>query len=59
MVCPASVLLYGLSVVGNMCSSSEFECHSGEKCIATEKRCDDIYDCFDFSDENNCSISKQ
>lgn len=58
MVCPASVLTYTLSVVANMCSSSEFECRSGEKCIPTDRQCDNLFDCFDFSDEDNCSMSK-
>lgn len=36
------------------CSSSRFACRSGQ-CIALNKRCDEIFDCIDFSDEDNCS----
>lgn len=41
------------------CSRTEFECRNGEKCIATSKHCDGIFDCLDFSDEDNCSIGTQ
>ena len=47
-----------VTAVANMCSSSEFECRSGEKCIPSGKQCDGLFDCIDFSDENNCSIGE-
>ncbi|XP_074593601.1 basement membrane-specific heparan sulfate proteoglycan core protein-like isoform X2 [Brevipalpus obovatus] len=38
------------------CSSNEFECMSGEKCINRNYLCDGESDCADGSDERGCSI---
>ena len=35
------------------CNSDEFECASGD-CIRSDQRCDQRYDCPDFSDESGC-----
>lgn len=35
------------------CHESEFTCYDGF-CIPHSRRCDNIYDCADFSDEQNC-----
>ena len=43
-----------ITVTAMECLSSEFECRSGERCISLRKHCDGIYNCFDFSDEDNC-----
>ena len=36
------------------CSSGEFECDNGEKCIQSSFECDGEDDCGDNSDERNC-----
>ena len=36
------------------CSSGEFKCDNGEKCIRTRFKCDGDNDCSDNSDERNC-----
>lgn len=38
------------------CHESEFTCNDG-RCITHLRRCDNIYDCMDFSDEQNCHNS--
>lgn len=38
------------------CHESEFTCYNG-RCIPHLRRCDNIYDCSDFSDEQNCYSS--
>lgn len=35
------------------CHESEFTCYDG-RCIPHSRRCDNLYDCYDFSDEQNC-----
>lgn len=35
------------------CHESEFTCYDG-RCIPYVRRCDNIYDCSDFSDEQKC-----
>ena len=37
------------------CWEEEFTCNDGQ-CISMEKRCDQIVDCGDESDENNCKL---
>ena len=37
------------------CKETEFTCHDGQ-CIKMEKRCDQILNCRDRSDENDCSL---
>ena len=39
------------------CKPDQFMCNDGE-CIPIEKRCDDLYNCFDRSDESNCNLLK-
>ena len=53
--CVITSMFCAIPTVASLCSSTEFECHSGEKCIASRRQCDGIFDCFDFSDEDNCS----
>ena len=36
------------------CSSTEFKCADGRKCIPSSYLCDDDNDCGDNSDESNC-----
>jgi len=31
-----------------------FECADGSGCVETTLKCDNVYDCKDFSDEQNC-----
>ena len=38
-----------------MCSTAQFECHSGDICIPDAWACDGELDCPDNSDELNCS----
>ncbi|GBP97800.1 Low-density lipoprotein receptor-related protein 1B, partial [Eumeta japonica] len=38
------------------CQDSQFTCYNGH-CIPHLRRCDNIYDCTDFSDEQNCYYS--
>ncbi|XP_060066836.1 fibropellin-1-like [Ylistrum balloti] len=39
------------------CTSSQFKCSNGEKCIPADYRCDQIEDCTDKSDEYNCGTA--
>nr|XP_032526331.1 basement membrane-specific heparan sulfate proteoglycan core protein [Danaus plexippus plexippus] len=39
------------------CHESQFTCYDG-RCIPHIRRCDNIYDCSDFSDEQNCYNSE-
>ncbi|KAJ6647666.1 Prolow-density lipoprotein receptor-related protein 1, partial [Pseudolycoriella hygida] len=41
--------------LGVECSLSEFQCENGIECIAKQLMCDGINDCFDKSDEQNCT----
>ncbi|XP_038050248.1 CUB and sushi domain-containing protein 3-like [Patiria miniata] len=36
------------------CRMNEFACDSGHQCVENSSRCDDITDCWDFSDEIGC-----
>ncbi|XP_077865178.1 uncharacterized protein LOC100373316 [Saccoglossus kowalevskii] len=38
------------------CGSDEFRCDNGE-CINGDYRCDDTYDCIDYTDEDNCDCA--
>ncbi|XP_018018358.2 uncharacterized protein LOC108674884 [Hyalella azteca] len=40
-----------------VCRTSEFSCDDGQ-CIPIQKRCDDILNCRDSSDEKSCSVIK-
>lgn len=37
------------------CSQQSFCCDDG-RCIAMEQRCNEVTDCYDLSDENNCAM---
>lgn len=37
------------------CAASEFACHNGIECVSATVRCDGYNDCFDRSDEWNCT----
>lgn len=60
--CPVSVLLdlssrFPVSFPpsgGGGCAANEFRCQDGTVCIRDSQRCDDIQDCPDSSDENDC-----
>lgn len=39
---------------GEKCLPDEFECLADGQCISSDHRCDNLYDCRDFSDEQNC-----
>ena len=39
---------------GSSCSSGEFQCSSGDRCIPKSWECDRDSDCNDHSDEINC-----
>lgn len=39
---------------GNRCKSTEFQCVSDGACIEGYKKCNDIGECSDYSDELNC-----
>ena len=41
------------------CRSSEFRCHSSSTCVSERRRCDNVYDCDDGSDEKNCGILRK
>lgn len=36
------------------CPPNHFACLSGDRCVPQTARCDERYDCSDFSDESNC-----
>lgn len=36
------------------CPPNHFACLSGDQCVPQTARCDERYDCRDFSDESNC-----
>ncbi|XP_063860220.1 uncharacterized protein LOC135100807 isoform X2 [Scylla paramamosain] len=37
------------------CSSEQFPCDNGQ-CVAQDRRCDQVSDCYDESDEQNCLV---
>lgn len=36
------------------CPPNHFACLNGDRCVPQTARCDERYDCSDFSDESNC-----
>lgn len=40
------------------CREDEFLCLNRAHCIPRRWRCDDVFDCMDHSDEENCSQGK-
>jgi hypothetical protein len=50
----ASHLGIGEPPSGGKCLPEEFECLADGQCISGDHRCDNLYDCRDFSDEQNC-----
>jgi len=51
-----SCVLAGLPS-GLVCEDRQVACSDGSKCIAEVDRCDDIPDCEDGSDEENCAAT--
>lgn len=43
--------------LGVECYTNEFQCHNGIECISVKLICDGYNDCFDKSDEQNCSTA--
>lgn len=50
----ASRLDVGEPHSGGKCLPEEFKCLTDGQCISGDRRCDNLYDCRDFSDEQNC-----
>lgn len=48
-----------LHVEGLPCLAYQFRCHNSSRCIDKSYRCDGIYDCEDYSDEDNCFMDSQ
>lgn len=44
------------SEIAANCKKDSFLCRNG-RCISEKKRCDDVNDCFDSSDEQDCGKS--
>ena len=44
-----------LNILYLQCTSNQFGCDDGS-CINLAVRCNDIKDCADYSDENNCKL---
>lgn len=43
----------GMLLTTQQCQENQFTCDDGG-CIPHIQRCDNVYDCRDFSDEQNC-----
>ena len=48
---------YTLDITLTGCNDTEFTCKDGS-CISMEDRCDDKTDCYDETDEDDCSLVK-
>ena len=48
----------GLNKLHSITKGELFLCDSGDQILWDEERCDLRNDCYDFSDENNCSNRK-
>ncbi|XP_071181075.1 uncharacterized protein [Mytilus edulis] len=47
------VFIYNYSVPIESCDADQFQCTNGQ-CIPVKARCDDNFECLDYSDELNC-----
>ena len=56
--CFKSLICQCTSYIAKTCSKDEFSCNKGTKCISKNLVCDGSFDCFDKTDEANCTTSE-
>lgn len=52
------VSVFAGAVTNKRCSVEDFACNDGLSCISFNKRCDNVTDCKDGSDEHHCDLFK-